>query len=121
MFFPVSDWFAAFIITLAVEVPIGLLLLRKVEPALPRLAVLVGFANLATHPAVWFIFTQLFLVGTPEYIVAAESWAIGAEALFYVVTIRGVGTRRAIGVAIAANMASVAAGLLLGAGWLAIP
>ena len=47
---------------------------------------LVVFANLITHPAVWFIFTQLFLVGTPEYVVTSEAWAVGLEALFYSVT-----------------------------------
>ncbi len=118
MFFPVSDWFTAFILTVAVEIPVALFLLRRVEPDRLRLVILVAFANLATHPAVWFVFTQLFLVGTPEYILAAESWAIAVEALFYAVTIRGISPRRAIAVALAANVASIAVGRLLGQSWL---
>jgi hypothetical protein len=118
MFFPVSEWFAAFLLTLAVEAPVAAYLLRRAEPALPRRILLVIFANLLTHPAVWFVFTQLFLVGTPEYTLAAESWAILVEALFYAVTIRGLAPSRAIGVALAANLASFAIGRLIGGfGW----
>jgi hypothetical protein len=120
MFFPVSDWFSAFLLTLAIEVPIALLLLSRFEPDLLRLGILAVFANLTTHPAVWFVFTQLFLVGTPEYTLVAESWAIGAEALFYAVAIRGLTARQAIGVALAANAASFAVGRLLGQVWLGI-
>lgn len=118
MFFPVSEWFPAFLVTLAVEVPVAIWLLRWSEPDLLRRIALVGFANLASHPAVWFIFTQLFLVGTPEYVVAAETWAIGIEALFYAVTIRGLRPGRALLVAVAANLASFAVGrLIIALGW----
>lgn len=118
MFFPVSEWFLAFMVTLGVELMVAVWLLRRTEPDLLRRIALVGFANLASHPAVWFIFTQLFLVGTPEYVVAAETWAIGIEALFYAVTIRGLGPRRALLVAVAANVASFAAGrLIVALGW----
>ena len=114
MFFPASEWFAAFVLTIAVEVPVVLFMLRRVEPDLPRLAILVIFANLATHPAVWFVFTQLFLVGTPAFVVAAESWAIGIEAIFYALVLTGVGPRRALAVALAANLASIVVGRLFG-------
>ena len=118
MFFPVSEWFAAFLLTLAVEVPIAAYLLRRAEPDLARRFVLVLFANLVTHPAVWFVFTQLFLIGTPEYTLAAEAWAVGVEALFYAVVIPGLGPRRALVVALAANLASFAVGrLVVGLGW----
>jgi hypothetical protein len=55
MFFPASGWFAAFVLTLAVEVPIAGHLLRRVEPDRLRLAILLVFANLATHPIVWYV------------------------------------------------------------------
>ena len=113
MFFPVSGWFAAFVLTLAIELPIGAWLLRRAEPDLRRRVALVGFANLATHPAVWYVFSQLFLVGTVEYLVAAEGWAIAAEALFYVVAIRGLGAGRAIVVALVTNGASFAVGRII--------
>jgi hypothetical protein len=113
VFFPVDIWFRAFVLTLAVELPIGAVLLRRFEPAWPRLLVLILFANLASHPAVWFIFTQLFLVGTPEYVVAAEGWAIGIEALFYWAVFRGLSPGRALLVSLAANAASFLLGRLL--------
>jgi hypothetical protein len=117
VFFPADAWFRAFLLTLAVEAPIVALLLRRLEPSRTRLLVLVLFANLATHPAVWFVFTQLFLIGTPGYVVAAEGWAVGAEAVFYWSAFRGVSVRRAIAVSLVANLASFLAGRLLVAVW----
>jgi hypothetical protein len=110
MFFPVSEWFTALLLTLAVEMPIAAYLLRRAEPELWRRLMLVVFANLLTHPAVWFVFTQLFLIGTFEYVLAAEAWAVAVEALFYAVTIRGLAPSRAIAVALAANLTSFAVG-----------
>ncbi len=115
VFFPVSEWLPAFVLTLAVEIPIVLLLLRGVEPDLPRMAVLVAFANLATHPSVWFVFTQLFLAGTVEYVIAAEGWAVAIEGLFYALVVRGITVRQAIVVTVVANAASFAVGRLVGA------
>lgn len=115
MFFPVSEWFPAFLLTLAVELPVGWLLLRRHERGTLRLLAIVIFANLATHPAVWFVFTQLFLVGTPAYLVAAEGWALVAETLLYLVAIRGLPLRLALGTSLVANVASfVVGGFLLG-------
>src|SRR5687768_16808894 len=109
MFFPVSDWLPAFIITVALEGPVVLYLLRRAEPSLVRLGVLVVFANLATHPVVWYVITQLMLVGTPPYVLVAETWAIAAEALFYGTAIRGLSVRRAIATAVAVNATSFVA------------
>jgi hypothetical protein len=114
MFFPVEEWFAAFVLTLVVETPIVVAVLRRREPDLVRLALIAIIANLATHPAVWFVFTQLFLVGTPQYVLAAEAWAVAVEAAVYLVVIRGVGTRRAVTASVLANAASIVAGLLAG-------
>jgi hypothetical protein len=82
VFFPAGDWFIAFLLTLAVEVPVATFLLRRDEPNLPRAAALVVFANLVTHPLVWYVWSQVFLIGTAEYVIAAETWAILAEAVF---------------------------------------
>lgn len=114
MYFPVSGWFAAFVITVAVELPVALYFLRRAEPDLLRLGVLVVFANLVTHPVVWYVITQLLLVGTPGYTLVAETWAIGVEAVFYAVTIRALTARRAIAVAVAANVASFLVGRVVG-------
>ena len=117
MFFPASEWFVAFLLTLAVEVSVAVFLLRRAEPNLLRAAALVVFANLMTHPMVWFVWTQVFLIGTPEYVIAAETWAIAAEALFYAVVIRGLGPGRAIAIAVVANAASFAVGRVVSQVW----
>jgi hypothetical protein len=117
MFFPVSGWFAAFVLTLVIELPIAAWLLRRVEPDIARRVVLIAYANLATHLAVWYVFSQLFLIGTIEYVLAAEAWAIGAEAVFFIVAFRGLDARRAIAVALIANGASFAIGRIVGGIW----
>jgi hypothetical protein len=117
MFFPISEWFPAFVLTLVVEAPVAFVLLRRVEPSLARLGVLVATVNLATHLAVWFVFSQLFVVRSIAYVAVAEGWAIAAETVFYAAVIGGLGIRRAALVAVAANAASFLAGRLLGAFW----
>jgi hypothetical protein len=117
MYFPVSGWFAAFVLTLAIEIPIVLFLLRRAEPDRVRLVVLIVFANLATHPVVWFVMPQLLLVGTPTFTLVVEGWAMAAEAVFYAVAIRCLSPRRAIVVAVTANAASWLAGRVIGQVW----
>jgi hypothetical protein len=117
MFFPVSSWFAAFVLTVAVEAPIVVFLLRGVQRDLVRLAIAIVVANLATHLAVWYVFTQLLFIGTLEYILVAETWAIAAEAILYWAAIGGLAIRRAVAVAVIANLASFTAGRLIGLVW----
>jgi hypothetical protein len=114
MYFPISAWFPAFVLTLAIEAPIVAFMVRRVESDLVRLGVLILFANLATHLAVWFVITQLFLVGTLAYTVVAEAWAIAAESIFYRAAIRGLSARWAIAVAVVANGASFLVGRIVG-------
>ena len=117
MFFPASGWLVAFALTLAIEVPVAAYLLRRAEPDRIRLVVLIVFANLATHPIVWYVLTQPFLVGTWEYVFVAEGWAVAAEAVFYAFTFHGLRPRRAIGVAVVANAASFLVGWVVGELW----
>lgn len=117
MYFPISDWFPAFLLTLAVEAPIVMLFARRFEADPIRLAVIVLFANLATHLAVWYVITQMLLVNTWQYLVVAESWAIAAEALVYWAVFRGLRLTGAIGMATIANLASFAAGRALAVIW----
>jgi hypothetical protein len=117
MYIPVDLWFRAFLLTVLVEAPIVALLLRRWEPSLPRLLALIVFANLASHPLVWFAFTQPFLIGTTEYVVAAEGWAFACEAVFYLVAIRGLPVRWAIAASLAANAASFLVGLAAAGFW----
>ena len=117
MYIPASGWLAAFVLTVVVEVPVVAILLRASEPDLRRLALLVLFANLATHPIVWYVISQPLLIGTPAYLLVAECWAVGAEAVFYAVTVRPIAWRRAALVALAANLASFLAGQLVVSVW----
>jgi len=95
-------------------VPVVVVLLRRWSgEGVPRLLALAVLANLATHPSVWFVFTQLLLVGTPAYTLVVEAWAFGVEALFYAVVVAGLGWRRALVVSLVANLASWVVGRLV--------
>ena len=50
MYLPISSWFVAYALTLLVEVPVVLAMLRHQEPNLARLAVLVVFVNSGDAP-----------------------------------------------------------------------
>jgi hypothetical protein len=115
MYFPVQGWFAAFILTVAVEAPIVALLLARNGVGPARAVAWAMFANLATHPVVWFILPQLLDIGTPGYTAVAESWAVLAEAGLYWLAVADLGARRALLVAVSANAASWAAGHLVAA------
>ena len=117
MFFPISDWFAAFAVTVAIELPIVLFLVRRIETDLLRLGILIVFANLATHLAVWYVFTQVLLVGTTGYTLVAETWAIAGEAVFYWAAIRGLSARRALAIAVVANVSSFIVGRVVAVLW----
>jgi hypothetical protein len=114
MFFPVSAWFTAFLVTVAVEGPIVWWFVRAREASVLRVGATVLLANLASHPAVWFIFTQLLLVGTVAYTLTTEAWAVLVEAVLYVLALRDVGPRRALAASLVANLASYLVGVLAG-------
>lgn len=117
MYFPVSGWIAAFLVTLAIEAPIVAFLLRRAERSIVRRGALIVFANLTTHPVVWYVISQLLLVGTLGYTIVAETWATAVEAIFYAATVRGLSARRAIAVAVAANGTSWLVGRVVGGLW----
>lgn len=107
----VSLWFRAFLLTLLIEGAIctwGL----SAEPKLARRLGLALFANLATHPAVWFVFPELGLSFTWT-IALAEAFAFSLEALFYSLTVPQLGVRRAILLSTMANAVSWTGGLAL--------
>jgi len=60
-------WFRAFLVTILVETPIVVALFREAEPRLGRRLAFALFANLATHPAVWFVFPALGLSDGPWF------------------------------------------------------
>lgn len=110
-------WFAAFLLTLAVETPLVAVLLRPCEGRLGRRVLIAVFASLATHPIVWFIFPALPFAPWPRFL-ASELWAIVTEALFFGLAVRGLSTPRAAATSLAANTASALCGLALaGSRW----
>jgi hypothetical protein len=110
VFFRIADWFMAFLLTLVVELPVGVILLRPAEPELVRRALAVLIANLVTHPAVWYVLTQLLLVGTVTFTLVAETWAVLGEAVVYGVTFPAMARSRALAVALVVNTLSFAIG-----------
>lgn len=113
----VVAWSKAFALTVLVELLVAWPLLRDEEPDRGRRLGLVIFAQIMSHPAVWFIFPELRLSWSAT-VVCAESWAVLSETLFYTLVFRGLQPRRAFGVSALANGASYGLGLLLQSlGW----
>jgi hypothetical protein len=98
-------------ITLAVETPIICWAFRRREPRLYRRAALAFFANLATHPAVCFLFPMVIRSALGAF-VAAEVWAWSVEAVFYRFVLPSVAWRTSLLFSLIANLASIALGAL---------
>jgi hypothetical protein len=107
-------WLVAFLITVAVEAPIVLALTRGLALRARRRRPLIVFAQLATHPLVWFMFPRIVGLTGRTSAALSELWAWLAEAAFYALVFPGLPPFRALGISALANGASVAAGLLLG-------
>jgi hypothetical protein len=107
-------WLVAFLITVAVEAPIVVALTRGLAARAPRRLALAVFAQLATHPLVWFVFPRIVGLTGRMSAILSELWAWLAEAAFYALVLPGLGPVRALGVSALANGASIAVGLLLG-------
>lgn len=105
----VLAWARAFAVTLAVELAVATPLLARNLPSIGRRLALVTFAQLSTHPVVWFVLPALHLP-RGAFLATAEFWACAGEALLYAVAVPGLSARRATGVAVAANAASFVLG-----------
>lgn len=108
----VGLWLRAFALTVAVESAVAIPLLREADARLWRRAAVVFFANLASHPAVWFVFPALGASYTTT-IWISEAWAVVLEAVFFCVVFPDARRARLVGVALLANGASWAAGMLV--------
>ncbi len=106
----VGLWFRAFLLTWLSETCVATPLLRAAEPSVKRRLGAVCLVNVASHPAVWFVFPSLGL----EYLwmfLVAEVWAVSSEVLAYRLILPSLGWVRALGISLLANGVSVAAGL----------
>jgi hypothetical protein len=107
----VLAWFRAFLLTCGIELVVAPWVLGTNAPLARRLA-LVFFAQLVSHPLVWFVFPELRL-GATGYVVAAETWAVVIEAVFYRVVLVDISRRTALAAAALANGISFGIGLLV--------
>jgi len=69
-----------------IEISVGMIFWRDTAISSLRKISIVFGASLITHPMVWFVFPQIrdeggFSYG--EYLLMAESYAYGVEALYY--------------------------------------
>ena len=106
-------WLAAFLFTEAAELPVYLLATRG-RPLPQRLAIALG-ASAITHPIVWWVIPRVPWPTYTHYFIAAEGFAVLAEALL----LRACKLRHPLLWALAANATSVALGRLSRAyhGW----
>ena len=105
-------WLVAFLLTYAVEAPIVLVLTRGTDAGLARRAALILFAQLATHPLVWFIFPYIVGLRGGTATLLSELWAWLAEATFYALAFRGLKPLRALATSALANGVSVLVGVV---------
>ena len=105
----IVDWLRAFGWTLVTELLVANALLRAVETRGVRRSMAIVFANLATHPAVWFIFPGATL-GMNARIALSELFAVVVEVLIYRVVWPELSWRRALLTSVCANAASALSG-----------
>jgi hypothetical protein len=107
----VADWARYFALTLGIELLVATPLLGRREALARRLAA-VTFAQVASHPAVWFILPALGL-GRIRYLVLAESWAIVSELLLYRLVFPSLTWSRALAASALANGVSLGVSTLI--------
>lgn len=110
----VALWFYAFLLTLAIELPVGFFVLREQDVA--KRLTLVALANLLSHPTVWFVFPEVGAELGLDYrasLIVSEVWAYSMEAFFYVFFLGASRFRQCLWLAVLANTASLTLGLVL--------
>lgn len=104
----IQAWLEAFALTYVIETAVVVAMTRRGA----RAAALCLFAQLSTHPIVWFVIPRFGLAYTPT-VAIAEAWAFAAEGAFYALVFADLGWRRAFVISLAANAASFGIGELL--------
>lgn len=80
------SWLEAFVVTLAVEVPLALVCLR----ARPRGRVVAAavLANAASHPLLWFVVLRVLPGPFLANVLAGECVVVALEAIVYLAVLR---------------------------------
>ena len=113
-----GTWLRSLLLTLAVEVPVYVLVARTWVAAW-RAGGVGALASLATHPALWFLWPRVVHGSYTAYIVSGELLVACAEAALFFVLARPGRWSRAVAASFLANGASYLAGVLLTRGsWL---
>ena len=113
-------WMKAFLFTLAVEIPIFVLLSKrflrnyrtKREPTLSRLVLAAAFGTCFTHPALWFVWPR-FVRDYTTYILTGELLVAVIESVTFFVLARPIRLHHAFIVSFSANAVSWGLGALL--------
>ena len=113
-------WAKAFLLTCALEGAVAFPLLRPTGEGRGRRLAAIAVANLASHPAVWFVFPELRLGGATMTLLLSELWAFASELFIYRLIFPRLAWPRAALIAAAANAVSFLAGWALRA-WAAWP
>lgn len=104
-------WVRAFAVTLGVELAVATWFLPKEASRVRRLGA-VTVANVASHPAVWFVFPDL-VSSWHTALLLSEAWALGSEVLVYRLVFPTLSWRKAFAASALANGASILAGIAL--------
>jgi hypothetical protein len=108
-----EGWLSAFVLTVAIELPVVLVLTRDSALAWQRRSAFVLCGQLMTHPLVWFVFPIIPGITGRTALTLSELWAWLGEAALYALAGVAPTALGAIGVAAVANAMSLAIGLLL--------
>lgn len=114
-------WIRAFAFTLAVEVPLFILLgkvigrLKSDQPiSIPRLALAGAAGTCITHPLLWFVWPLVITSYTP-YIVSGELLIATVESFTFYYLARSIPFRCAVMISFIVNAVSYGLGALLNA------
>lgn len=107
----VLAWSKLFALTLVAEIAVAVPLLGN-NRRLSRRFMAVSFAQLASHPLVWFVLPE-FGMRRLDYVLLAESWAVVSELLLYRLVFEDLSLSRALAIAALANGVSFAVGTFL--------
>jgi hypothetical protein len=108
----VAAWARAFLFTVMAELVVVTPLLAPSGDSIRRRALGVLLANLASHPAVWFVGPELSFA-PPTRLALSEAWAVGVELAVYLLLWPRLGRTRAFAASALGNGVSLGLGLAL--------
>lgn len=105
-------WFIGFALTVVLEAPWILAGLRACEANRARRWLALLFANLLTHPLVWYLFPSMPLARRWS-LTSSELWAFAGECVFYANFAPGFSYRSAARLSFVANATSFVIGWIV--------